>query len=127
GQTSLGVVPQVVNPSTNLLASTNSWMLVQGVFTGAGGEDHLTLGNFLSDAATTAVPAAGTEYYTYYYFDDVSVVALCSAQVTNKTVPCGLPRTFDPPRAFDACSGTNVTVTVAATTTNVCPRVITRT
>jgi hypothetical protein len=126
-QEGLPVVPQVVNPSTNLLTSSNSWMLIQGVFTAAGGEDHLTLGSLVSDGATTAVPVGGTENYTYYFFDDVSVVALCPAQVTNKTVSCGSPWTFDPPIGLDRCSGSNVTVSVASTITNNCPRVITRT
>jgi hypothetical protein len=127
-QEGLAVVPQVVNPSTNLLASTNSWMLVQGVFTAAGGEDYLTLGSFTSDAATTAVPAGGTDYWTYYYFDDVSVVALCPPSATNKTVACGSPWTFDPPIGLDRCSGSNVTVTVASTVTNsLCSGGVTRT
>ena len=127
----LNVVPQVVNPSTNLLTSTNSWMLVQGLFTAVGGENHITLGNFNPDPGTTSVPAGGPPQYTnygYYYYEDVSVVALCSPLVTNKTVVCGQPLTFDPPSGFDLCSGTNVTVTVAGTVTNgICPRIITRT
>ena len=49
----LPVVPQVVNPSTNILLATNSWMLISGTFVAAGGEDHVTIGNFLSDPATT--------------------------------------------------------------------------
>jgi hypothetical protein len=127
-QEGLPVVPQVVNPSTNPLTSTNSWMLVQGVYTAAGGEDHLTIGSFTSDAATTAVPMGGTENWTYYYFDDMSVVALCPPTVTNKTVQCDSPWTFDQPVGLDRCSGSNVTVTVASTVTNGgCPRVITRT
>ena len=123
----LAVVPQVANPLTNLLSSTNSWMLIQGVFTALGGEDHITLGSFTSDAATTAVPAGGTEGYTYYFFDDVSVVALCPALVTNKTITCGSPLTFDPPVGVDACSGSNVAISVLGTVTNGnCPRTIVR-
>src|ERR1051325_6554578 len=126
----LNLVPQVVNPSTNVLTSTNSWMLVEGVFTAAGGEDHVILGNFLADPATTAVPAAGTLFtgYSYYYFDEVSVVALCGPEATNKTVLCGSAWTFDPPVGYDECSGNNVTVSVLSTTTNsLCPFVATRT
>ena len=125
----LNVVPQVVNPSTNLLTSTNSWMLIQGNYTAAGGEDYLTLGNFLDDPATTAVPTAGAFInYAYYYFDDVSVVPFCDAMITNKTVPCGLPWTFDTPIGYDDCSGTNVAVSVVSTVTNsLCPLVAVRT
>jgi hypothetical protein len=124
----LPVIPQVVNPSINLLSSTNSWMLVSGTFTAAGGEDHLTLGNFRSDANTTAVPASGSlTTYAYYYYDDVSVVPLCGELVPNKAVPCGMPWGFDQPSSFDACSGTNVAVTVVGTTANTCAAFFTRT
>jgi len=125
----LNFVPQVVNPPSNVLLSTTNWMLVTGTFVAAGGESYLTLGNFLNDAGTTAVPASGLyTNFAYYYFDDVSVVPLCPGTVTNKTVQCGAPWTFDPPTPYDQCSGTNVTITVASTVTNgFCPLVITRT
>ena len=124
----LNFVPQVVNPSTNILLSTTAWMQVQGVFTAAGGESYLTLGNFLPDGATTAVPASGLyTNFAYYYFDNVSVEAVCPGSVTNKIIQCGQPWNFDPPTGFDQCSGTNVTVAVASTVTNgPCPTAITR-
>src|SRR5512140_2083399 len=60
--------------------------------------------------------------------DDLSVVALCPPSVTNKTVACGSPWTFDPPVGVDRCSGSNVTVTVASTVTNsFCSGGVTRT
>ena len=47
---------------------------------------------------------------------------------TNKTVECGSAWSFDPPEASDACSGTNVTVTLLGVETNgACPEVITAT
>ena len=125
----LNVAPQVVNASTNVLTSQTAWMPVTGTFVASGGEDHLTLGNFLTDPATTAVPAGGPFiHYSYYYFDDVSVEAICDTAVTNKIVQCGNPWTFDTPAAYDNCSGTNVIVSITSTVTNgVCPQVITRT
>src|SRR5260370_3243702 len=48
---------------------------------------------------------------------------------TNKTVQCGTAWTFNPPTAFDACCGTNVTITIVATFTNVlgpCTTLVTR-
>ena len=90
-------------------------MLVQGTFVAAGGESYMTLGNFLTDAGTTVVPASGLyTNFAYYYFDDVSVEAMCPATVTNKIVQCGSPWTFDPPTPFDQCSGTNVSVSSSA-------------
>jgi len=47
---------------------------------------------------------------------------------TNKTVECGSVWSFDSPAASDACSGTNVTVTLAGVVTNgTCPAVFTAT
>ena len=124
------VVPQVENPSTNLLASTNSWMLVQGTFIATGGESFLTIGNFRTDANTTYTninPAAPTPDYAYYLFDDVSVVMLCDP-LTNKVVQCGQPWDWDfnDQTAFDICSGLNVTATNTTTTLSYCPDVIQR-
>ncbi len=57
--------------------------------------------------------------------DSTPPVLTCA---TNKTVQCGSAWTFDPPAAFDTCSGTNVTITVLSTVTNgTCPQVITQT
>lgn len=123
----LSYVPQVENPAGNPLTSTNSWMLVQGTFTAFGGEDHITLGNFRTDANTTAVPAAGTNIFAYYYYDDISVTALCNGGFTNKSVQCGVAWGFDVPLAFDACSGNFLSTTITSTTTNgVCPKTFTR-
>jgi hypothetical protein len=47
---------------------------------------------------------------------------------SNKTVECGSGWSFDPPDAFDACSGTNVTVVLAGVVTNgACPGMMTAT
>ena len=125
----LNVVPQVENSSTNLLLSTTNWMLVQGTFVAAGGESYLTLGNFRADTNTTAVPASGLyTNFCYYYIDHVSLETVCPGSVSNKDVQCGTPWSFDLPAAYDACSGTNVVVSVLSTVTNgACPPVITRT
>lgn len=127
----LNYIPQVVNPSGNPLTSTNSWMLVQGTFTAAGGETHITLGNFRNDALTTAVMNLGTNThpamvdFAYYYYDNISIVPLCS--FTNKTVVCGTQWDFDTPMAFDDCSGDYVSVFVTSTTvTGTCPKIHTR-
>ena len=60
-----------------------------------------------------------------FSFGTTPLASLCA---TNKTVQCGTAWTFDAPTAYDACSGTNVTVTILSTVTNgFCPQVITRT
>jgi hypothetical protein len=123
----LPVVPQIVNPSGNLLTSTNSWMLVQGLFTAVGGEKYLTIGNFLTDSATTAVPAGGPEVgFSYYYYEDVHVESACTGFATEKTIPCGAPLVFDTVTGYDACSGTNITTTISTVTNSTCPLIVTR-
>lgn len=120
----LNLTPQVENPSANLLTSTNGWMLVQGTFVAAGGENHITIGNFRSDANTTATTAWGTNH-SYYYIDDVAVTPLCS--FTNKTVLCGSQWDFDTPLAYDTCSGDFLSIFVTTNwTTGTCPRTHTR-
>jgi hypothetical protein len=48
--------------------------------------------------------------------------------VPNKTVMAGLAWSFDLPTAYDACCGSNVTITVSSTLTNSpCPLTVTRT
>lgn len=118
----LPVVPQIVNPSANLLVSATNWILISGTFTASGGEDHITLGNFRTDANTTAQFVGGSYNYGYYYYDDVQVIALCT-NVPVKTVACGAPWNFVPaPIGVDRCAGSNVTVTLASTVTNsLCP------
>jgi hypothetical protein len=126
-QTCLPGTPQIINPSANILSSTNNWMLVQGIFTASGGENYITLGNFLSDQNTTAISIpGGTLPYAYYFYDDVAVTPLCN-WVTNKVIPCGHPVVFDTPYPFDSCSGTNITLAVSTVTNVLCPLGVTRT
>ena len=57
--------------------------------------------------------------------DTTPPVLVCA---TNKTVECGSVWSFDPPAASDACSGTNVTVSLVGVVTNgTCPAVFTAT
>ncbi|MEY4385044.1 MAG: hypothetical protein RLY20_327 [Verrucomicrobiota bacterium] len=127
-QSPLPVVPQVENPAGNPLASTNGWMLVQGMFTASGGESFITLGNFRADNATTATLADGYEAAnSYYYIDNVQVQAVCSVP-TNVVVPCGTPIVFPELTCYDACAETNLPPASITTLTNsICPLQLTRT
>ena len=124
----LAVTPQVVNPSANIITSATNWTLISGVFTASGGESYITLGNFFTDANTTAAFTSGSLVNAgYYYYDEVSVVAVCT-NLTNKLVACGSPAVFDAPIGIDRCTGSNVTVAVVGNVTNsICPRSVTRT
>ena len=76
--------------------------------------------------ATDGCGRTNTSSQTVTVIDTTPPVFICA---TNKTVQCGTPWTFDAPTATDACSGTNVTITILNTVTNgsACALAITRT
>lgn len=74
------LVPQVENPSSNIITDTVNWVQVSGSFVATGGEQYLTLGNFRLPANTTVQVIGGGHNGASYYLDSVSVVA--------RTQPC---------------------------------------
>ncbi|MBK7666004.1 MAG: T9SS type A sorting domain-containing protein [Sphingobacteriaceae bacterium] len=60
----------------NTIGDTLNWIEVSGTFTASGNESYLTLGNFLSDAATTKTVSNGSQTtdLNFYFIDDVSVI-----------------------------------------------------
>jgi OmpA-OmpF porin, OOP family len=75
----LALVPQVESPAGVFLNDESNWMLVSGTYTAAGGEDHITLGNFHDNASTNVQQNSGFFPGSYYYLDDVSVTVTGSA------------------------------------------------
>ena len=71
------VTPTWENPTFNYILDTAGWTAVQGVFTANGTETYMTIGNFYSHANThTALFKASNTYNeSYYYVDDVSIIA----------------------------------------------------
>lgn len=68
----LQYVPQISNPSGNVLSDTVNWTLISGSFTAAGGERFITIGNFLPDSLITIDSFPVWTYPdAYYYIDDV--------------------------------------------------------
>jgi len=121
------VTPQVRNPPGTFLSSGNDWMLIQGAFTAAGGENYVTIGNFRNDANTPAIVVNGSQTLIAYYFIDDVTVRACESCLTNKTVQRGDAWSFDTPAVFDASCGTNLTLAVLDTVTNgLCPQLVTR-
>jgi hypothetical protein len=76
--------------------------------------------------ATDTCGNASIFIQTVTVVDTTPPVMTCA---TDKTVNCGTAWSFDAPTASDACSGTNVTITILQTLTNgiPCSQVITRT
>jgi OOP family OmpA-OmpF porin len=70
----LPFTPQVESPPSLFLTDATNWTLISGVVVASGGEDHIVIGNFHSDANTSTVPGPGNwPGGAYYYIDDVSV------------------------------------------------------
>ena len=70
----LNVVPQISNINLILTDKTN-WIKITGSFVATGGENYITIGNFLNDSnSDTLLTSNGTYHLSYYYIDDISVV-----------------------------------------------------
>jgi hypothetical protein len=83
GSAWLEAVPQIVNPSGVILNDKESWTRISGVYNSRdGGECFITIGNFIVDTESnlTFVDSGATPAHnkSYYYIDDVSVIALDS-------------------------------------------------
>jgi hypothetical protein len=76
--TNLSFVPQIENPSGNIIYDTLNWVQISGTYIANGGEKYLTIGNFKDDANTMidsvnlSVPLGAHE--AYFFIDDVSVI-----------------------------------------------------
>jgi hypothetical protein len=77
-----GVEPSIQSPPGQIFTDKDIWYLITDTFTSrAGGERYLAIGNFKSTAEsdTLFVPTSPNDRLkSYYYIDDVSVVALDS-------------------------------------------------
>ena len=78
-ETVLPFKPSLNNPHLNMLDEANSWVLLSDIFTAAGGEQFLTIGNFFKDRdvkvirRTQDMGAKGNSTWGYMYIDNVSV------------------------------------------------------
>lgn len=70
GSQHIPVMPQIENPTGNLLSDTLNWVQIAGWYTALGGENYVTIGNFSPDSMTLGV---GGFYQSYYYIDDVCI------------------------------------------------------
>lgn len=69
----LPYTPQVESPAFNYLTNASGWTYVSGSFVAAGGEDHVTIGNFHDDATTNVLTMGGARQDAYYFVDDMTV------------------------------------------------------
>jgi outer membrane protein OmpA-like peptidoglycan-associated protein len=75
----LPVKPQVSNPRLHLIDQTQQWVKISDVFIAQGGEEYITIGNFLPDhlitrlKRTTVEGAKETSKWHYVYIDQLVV------------------------------------------------------
>ncbi len=71
----INAIPQINNPSGNILKDTINWVLISDTMTAQGREQFITIGNFKNDNETFIDTV---NYYpaqvAYYLIDDVSVM-----------------------------------------------------
>jgi hypothetical protein len=100
--------------ASDVCSGTNVTLTVQSTLTNA-----LCGNTFAATRVWQAMDACSNSAFfaqTVTIVDTTPPVLACS---TNRTVERGSPWTFDPPSVSDACDGTNVTVIVSGTITNV--------
>jgi OOP family OmpA-OmpF porin len=75
----LNIIPQIIN-NTAVLDDKETWQEVRDTFASrTGGERYLVIGNFnLDETSDTLLLETGLHDHSYYYIDDVSVIALDS-------------------------------------------------
>lgn len=94
GNQPIAVVPQV--ESSIVMPDTGAWVLLSDFYVAAGGEAHITIGNFRNDAATSAfgfttptITCATMNGAAYYYVDDVSVSPVTEIiSISGDTIIC---------------------------------------
>lgn len=82
----LDVEPQVKNDPNTILSDTAGWTLISGIYVAEGGEEYLTIGNFVSDSLTYVEEINGDPLYrnqSYLYIEDVSVIKLNNVSTTD--------------------------------------------
>ncbi len=84
------LTPQILLIGNPPIMDTLNWVRVQGVYTALGGEQYITIGNFQNDANTSYVIINGlsSNFESYYYIDDVSVIQMPNADAGIDTTIC---------------------------------------
>ena len=97
----LSNIPQVENPSGNIIGDSINWIHIQNSFIAAGEEQFITIGNFRPDSLTDTLPANPfwwSQPVSYLYIDDVSVFqGSCSVGVVENYVGNATVQTYPNP------------------------------
>jgi gliding motility-associated-like protein len=89
-QSLFGQIPQIVSPAGVMYDDTLGWQEVSGLYTAAGNEAYLTLGNFFINSMHTITPSypLGPRLVSEYYLDDVSVEEVQLARCAKDSAIC---------------------------------------
>ncbi|MGE0637748.1 MAG: T9SS type A sorting domain-containing protein [Bacteroidia bacterium] len=85
-------IPQIISTPDYPLTNKTEWMLISDtLISNTGGEKYMTIGNFNDDSesdtlfVSTVGEEDGNRYKSYYFIDDVSVIALDTHVGVNET------------------------------------------
>lgn len=72
----LGGLPQMYQPSGEVIMDTVNWVQISGTFQANGGEQYLYVGNHFSNEETSFIETLGSANHgwAYYFVDDLEVV-----------------------------------------------------
>jgi len=85
----LNVTPQVVNPPGNILNDTLNWQHFYGLYQATGGEQFITIGNFLDEAQSTILQANGWfGSRSFHYVDEVVIKVFDSLAIDGDSIIC---------------------------------------
>ena len=95
--------PSIENPRLNMLDQAEGWLKISDIYTAAGGEQYLTIGNFKNDVElkiirrTKEMGATEVSQWSYVYVDNISVTPITGPEDCSCTIPLLAEGVHDPP------------------------------
>jgi outer membrane protein OmpA-like peptidoglycan-associated protein len=99
--------PQVMNPMLHVLDNSEEWVEISDAFEAHGGEEYLSIGNFLSDREMRVLrknkilAEGAVNEWSYFFVDGVSVIAVSGPEACACSVRQSLMVVRDPPMQLD--------------------------
>lgn len=99
--------PQVMNPMLHVLDNSEEWVEISDAFEAQGGEEYLTIGNFLSDKEMRVLrknkilSEGVVNEWSYFFLDGVSVFSVAGPDECACSVRQSLLVVRDPPMQLD--------------------------
>jgi gliding motility-associated-like protein len=94
----LPYVPQIANPTGNILTDHVNWVLISGEYNALGGKKFITIGNFKDDASSNTQQvstSASWLFWSYYYVEDL-YVGPCDTTILTNNSNISAPNIFTP-------------------------------